>query len=219
MARRDLLQLSFAATVCALLLLVAAVAVASGSSPAATQEQFEVISEPAQYAARMAATAPGLRAVLFIDTLFLLAYTVAIGAAAIAFCANSRPAAWFAGLGIVAVMLLDALENATMVQSLDIVALTGSVGMERIAYQATVSAMKWQAAAAALLAMSFVLPSATPVEKLLVWGVRLGLPVAVPLFVFDAFAMREWGGMLLLASMAAGFVLLAIVVRGHARTA
>lgn len=218
MARRDLIRISFVATLCALALLVVAVVAGMASDPPAAQEQFETVSDLARYAALLAATGPGLRAVLFVDTLFLLAYTVAIAFADIAFCDNNRAAAWFAGLGIVAVMLLDAVENATMVQSLDLVETGGTITAERIANQALVSAIKWQAAAATLLAISFVLPNATMIEKLLVWGLRIGLPVAVPLFLTDAFGLRETGGLLLLVSMASGFVLLAIVLRRHVAT-
>ncbi|MCG6858295.1 MAG: hypothetical protein LJE67_09525 [Salaquimonas sp.] len=219
MAQRRLLDISLAATLTALVLLVAAVMAAATASPPASQELFETISAPADYAARLVATDAGLRVVLFIDGLFMLAYTTAIGFAALAFRDNNRPAAWLAGCGIVVVMILDALENTTMAGSLDIAGLTGALTLERIATQASISAMKWQIAAATLVATSFVLPSATLLEKLLVWGVRLGLPVAVPLFVYDPFGLRAVGGILLLVSMAGGFVLLAIVLRGRMRQA
>ncbi|MEC9344513.1 MAG: hypothetical protein VYD64_11790 [Pseudomonadota bacterium] len=219
MDRRTLLDTAFVATICALLLLVAALAIALASDPVAGQEPFETVSDPSAYAAALAASGAGLRAVLFVDSLFLLAYTVAIGFTAMTFAVNNCAAAWVGGLGILAVMALDMLENATMVQSLDIATLTGAVSMERIAFQATISAMKWQLSAAALLAVSFVLPSATLVEKLLVWGVRLGLPVAVPLFVMNPLGLRETGGLLLLVVVAGGFVLLSLVLRSQARNA
>ena len=219
MGRRDYLQISLVATLAALALMVVVVVMAFSASPPVGQELFETISDPADYAAKMAAGDAVLRRILFVDGLFMLAYTVAVGFALLAFADNNRAAALAGGIGIVAVMLLDAAENAVMAQSLDIVRLTGAITLERIASQASVSAMKWQGAAATLLAVSFVLPSATPIEKLLVWGVRLGLPIAVPLFVMGAFGLRETAGLLLLGAMASGFALLAIVLRGRMTSA
>jgi hypothetical protein len=219
MQQRNLLGISLVATLCALALLLAIVAVALTASPQAGQEQFEVVWDAAGYSQRLAAVAGGLRIVLFLDGLFLLAYATAIGFAVLAFAHNNRAAAWFGGLGILAVMLLDAFENATMGQSADLIASGGSLTAERIAHQAAISAMKWQTTAAALLATSFVLPRDTLLEKTLVWGVRLGLPVAVPMFLYSPLGLRELGGLLLLISMLGGFVLLALVVRGRMRSA
>lgn len=219
MARRDAYNISLIAALTALALIVVMLALSLAYDPVPSQERFEVFSDPAGYAEELRASGAGLRAILFVDTLFLLSYTVAIGFAAVAFADNCRPAAWIAGIGIVCVMALDMFENATMVQSLDLAALGESVSTGRIALLATISAIKWQFAAATLLAMSFALPSATALEKLLVWGTRIGLPVAAPLFVFDAFGLREIGGVLLLVTMAGGFALLAIVLRGHAKAA
>lgn len=219
MQQRNLLGISLAATLCALALLLVIVAVALTADPQAGQEQFEVVWNAADYSARLAAVAGGLRVILFLDGLFLLAYATAIGFAVLAFAHNCRAAAWVGGLGILAVMLLDAFENATMVQSADILASGGALTAERIARQAAISAMKWQTTAAALLATSFVLPQDTLVEKILVWGVRLGLPVAVPMFLYAPYGLRELGGLLLLVSMLGGFILLALVVRGRMRSA
>ena len=219
MSRRDLLNISFTANLCALALIVLASALALLHAPVAGQEQFETVAQPVEYAARMAAAADGLRQVLFVDALFMIAYTVAVGFAVLAFAGNNRAAAWVGGIGIVLVLGLDVLENAIMTVSTDIVTAGGQLTMERIASQATVSALKWQTAAAVLFAISFVLPSRSALEKLLVWGVRLGLPVAAPLFITGAFSMRSVGGLLLLVSMAGGFVLLAAVTRSHARQA
>ncbi|MFZ1775489.1 MAG: hypothetical protein WAT78_16250 [Rhizobiaceae bacterium] len=218
MNTRTLLAAGYAATLCALALMVIAVITAMSSNPHAGQEQFETIRAASLYSAELAAAGPGLRRILFIDGLFMLAYTVAIGFTVMAFADRNRPAAWFAGIGIVAVLLLDALENATMAQSVDLLDAGGALTLDRIAWQASVSGMKWQSAAAALLAVSFVLPTDSILERILVWGVRLGLPVAVPLFIMGAFGLREIGGQLLLLSMSGGFILLALVLRGRMRS-
>ena len=216
MARRDLLNVSLVAALCALALIGVMLVLALAYDPHPSQERFEVVSDPEAYASALRAGADGLRAVLFVDSLFLLAYATAIGFAALAFAGNCRAAAWVGGLGILLVAALDMFENTTMVQSLDMALISGGVALDRIAFLASISAIKWQVAAATLLAISFVLPSAATLEKVLVWGVRLGLPVAVPLFVHGAFGLREAGGLALLVSMAGGFVLLALLLRAHA---
>lgn len=195
----------------ALLLVATAISLATGAG----QEIFETIRNPAAYGSELAAADQGLRAILFIDTLFIPAYVTAIGFAMTAFASSCRPAAWIAGIGILAVALLDVVENTIMVQSLDL-ALLGILPDEgRITWQAFASALKWQVAALSLFAAGFVLPRDSSLEKLLVWGVRIGLPLSVPLFVMDAFGMREAAPILIGVSMLGGLALLAMVLRGR----
>ena len=207
------LKTAYAATVTALLLMVAMLVTTLLSGVAVGQELFETIFAVDDYTAALLTAEAPLRVILFIDGLFMLAYTVAIGAAMLGFRQRNPAAALAGGLGIIAVMLLDALENATMAQSLDLIAAGGTLTLERIAFQASVSAMKWQAAAATLVAASFVFPTETTLEKALVWAARLGLPVAVPIFVMNPLGVREAGALLMLLSMVAGFVLLALTLR------
>jgi hypothetical protein len=193
-----------------ILLMVALVIGNSGQYPAA-QELFEYISDPKAYSAALAKAAPNLRIVLFIDAVFALTYTSAICFAAIGFSHRNPAFAWAVGLGIIAVMLLDYVENIMMVQSMDLIALKGELSIERIVSQATVSSIKWHSSAAVLFAVSFLLPGDTLIEKLFVWGTRIGLVFATSLFVTQAFDLRELGGLLILVSMASGFLLLSWV--------
>lgn len=179
------------------------------------QEAFETIADPAAYAAGLARADDALRTILFVDTLFIIAYLTAIGFAIAAFADKCRPAAWFGGLAIIAVAILDALENATMVQSLDLVALGAPLTLEHIAWQASISAMKWQMAALSLFAVSFTLPGESVLEQVLVWAIRLGLPLAVPLFVMNAFGLREIAPLGMGLAMLGGLILLAAVTRSH----
>lgn len=219
MTNQQLLKTSYIASVISLVLIVIATVVALAVEPHAGQERFEIFSDAATYASGMLAAADRLRIVLYIDGLFMMSYTVAIGMAIMAFAQNNRAAALLSGVGIVAVFLLDAFENATMAQSLDLVAAGAALDQGRIGFQAMVSAMKWQTASLILFSTSFVLPYETLVEKLLVWGARIGLPLAVPLFVSDTFGLRTVAGPLMLLSMGGGFVLLALVARGRLRMA
>lgn len=211
------LKYSAVLSVFAFLLLVLSVFIANSGPYPASQEIFEVIGNVEIYSAAIANAAPVLRTVLFVDALFSLAYTGAICFALLAFANRNLPFAWFAGMGIITVMLLDYAENFTMIQSMDILATGGALSLDHIISQVSISSLKWHVAAAALFSVSFVLPSRGLIEKLLVWGTRLGLAFAVPLFVTNAFSLREEGGILILSSMAGGFVLLALVTWNRSR--
>ncbi|MHA1129045.1 MAG: hypothetical protein ACTSRN_08875, partial [Alphaproteobacteria bacterium] len=89
---------------------------------------------------------------------------------------------------------LDYWENVTMIHSMDLLASGEQVTVERMMLQVQVSTAKWHASATVLFAISFLLPSERLVEKLLVWGTRIGLAIAVPLFITNMFDMRVVGG-------------------------
>ena len=67
-------------------------------------------------------------------------------------------------------------------------------------------------AALTVASLSFVLPRGTVLELVLVWSARIALPLGAALFVTDAFGAREVGGLLILAGMGGGFVLLALTI-------
>ncbi len=199
-------------------LAVLAVSALSGilASPGTGQEVFEYIYPFEQYVQNLNDAEPALRTVLFFDSIFALVYTAAICFAVIGFRARSLPLAWFCGLGILGVMGLDYWENIIMVHSLDLADL-GEMSPDRMVFLAGVSAVKWHLSAAVLFAISFLLPDRRLSERLLVWGTRLGLMVAVPLFVVNGFGLRQAGMLLILISMAGGFILLSIVARQNSR--
>lgn len=217
MSHQQNLKQSAILSLVAFILLIATGFAANTGPTNAGQELFEVLIDQAEYSAALELASPALRMVLFIDSIFALAYTSAICCALIGFYRNNPPFAWFATLAIIAVMLLDYWENITMGQSIDIVQSGADISMERILYQASISAIKWHLAAACLFAVSFVLPNTSLLEKLLVWGTRLGLTIAVPLFVLDAFDLRELGALMIGLSMAGGFLLLAVVTWRHSK--
>jgi len=202
----------------ALALLIAGGIISNTGNFPAGQEIFETIGAQAAYTSSLTNAAPALRTVLFIDAIFALAYTSAICFAILGFAHRNKPVAWFAGLGIIVVMLLDYLENTIMGQSMDLLEIGSQLSIEHIIFQATVSAIKWQASAATLFAISFLLPNETLVEKLLVWGTRLGLAISVPMFLINPFELRELGVLFIGISMASGFLLLSVVTWRRAAT-
>ncbi len=211
------LRYSAILSLAAFVLLMIALFIANTGPNPASQEIFEYISSPASYTTALANAEPNLRIVLFVDAAFALTYTTAICFAAIGFAHRNPAFAWAVGLGIIVVMMLDHIENILMLQSMDIVALNGEITIERILSQVTVSSIKWYSSASVLFAVSFLLPADSLMEKMLVWGTRTGLAIATPLFVTNAFDMREMGGLLILISMAGGFVLLAWITWQRSR--
>lgn len=211
MTSNQYLKTSSILALVAFILLMAALTVANTGIHPASQEIFEVIASSQSYTAALKLAEPNLRIVLFIDAIFALFYTSAICFAAIGFHQRNPPIAYAAIIGIIIIMFLDYAENIMMGQSMDLLAIGADITTDRIVSQVSISSIKWHGAAAVLFTISFLLPSDNIVEKLLVWGTRIGLAIAVPLFVTNAFDLRETGGLFILLSMASGFVLLSLV--------
>lgn len=211
MQKSDCFRQSAILSIAALALLIVISLVGARSLPVTSQEQFEIIYPLVDYIRNLDAAEPVIRILLFMDSLFILAYIGAVSFAILGFAKRNLPVAWFSGLGILAVMGFDIWENILIVVSLDLVKAEEIINTQIMAQQALVSSFKWQISAITLFALSFLLPGKRLAEFLLVWGTRLGLAVAAPLFVFNPLEMRAVGSLLILVSMAGGFALLAIV--------
>jgi hypothetical protein len=217
MERREHLRTASVLSILGLMLLAAAAALVLLSGGAASQERFEVFTGPAQYAAALSEAADYLRIVLALDDVYILTYVGALCFAALGFRAANPAAALGAGLGALAVGGLDFWENMTMGTSLDVAMAGQTVDAGRIAYQAAISAAKWNGAAATLIALTFALPKERFFEILLVWGTRLIFPAATALFVTGALGLRQAGLYAIYAGMLSGFALLAIVTYNRSR--
>lgn len=211
MERREHLRAASGLSIVALLLLAAAGALIFLSGGTAAQERFEVFLDPAQYSAALREAGQHLRLALAADDLFIVAYTGALAFAALGFRAVNPAAAMAAGLGAFAVGGFDFWENMTMGTSLDMAMQGQTIDAGRIAYQAAVSAAKWNAAAVTLVALTFAIPKERFFEMLLVWAIRLVFPAATALFVTGALDLRAAAGYAIYAGILSGFVLLGIV--------
>ena len=211
MSEKQYLRQSAILSVSALILLLAIGLISNLAEYNASQELFETIISQTDYKNTITDAAPTLRVVLFLDSLFILLYTSAICFAALAFKPQNTPVAWFVIIGIIAVMLFDYWENFTMAQSIDLLQIDEEISIGRITHQAIISAFKWQLSAIVLFSVSFVLPCEYLIEKLLVWGTRMGLAIGSPLFIINPLNLRELGIIIIASSMIGGFVLLAIV--------
>ncbi|MGO9545180.1 MAG: hypothetical protein ACLPPF_10340 [Rhodomicrobium sp.] len=217
MERREHLSVAATLSVAGLVLLIAAAALSAISGGAASQERFEVFIDPAQYTAALKEAGHYLRLMLAVDDVYILAYVGALCFAALGFRVENPAAALAAGLGAIVLGSLDFWENITMGTSLDMAMAGQAVDAGRIAYQAAISAAKWNAAAATLVALSFTIPKERFFEILLVWATRLVFPAATALFVTGALDLRQPGLYAIYAGMLSGFVLLAIVTYDRSR--
>ncbi len=137
--------------------------------------------------------------------------------AALGFRAENPATALAAGLGAILLGALDFWENITMGTSLGMAMAGQTADAARISYQAAISAAKWNAAAAALVALTFTIPKERFFEIALVWATRLVFPAATALFVTDALDLRQAGLYAIYAGMFSGFALLAIVTYNRSR--
>jgi len=213
--QQHFLKLSFWLSLAALVffLLVTSIVIINGGLGG--QEPFEYFQNVKPYASALNAAGSPLRQVLFLDTIFILSYASAIGFAIIAFYERNQPVAWFAGLALIGLVILDNWENIILIQSLDLVNANANLTINTILHQVTVSSAKWLTACVLLFSLSFVLPNSSLVEKLLVWGTRVGMAIGVPLFIYNPFETRLIGTAIIGLSMSGGFVLLALVTRAR----
>lgn len=182
-----------------------------------TQQRFESVFALARYTEQFMAARQPLLLTLTFDNLFILAYTGAIGLAMAGL--RSAENAWIAGLaaaGMVATGLLDYAENLhflTMYAGLDAgVALTEG----EVAQRMWASMMKWHIVYAAMFAASFVIPVRGLFSFVLVWSMRVGLPVIGVLVYTAPEDFRPLLGIARYVMMFSGFVLMALVFSGEA---
>jgi hypothetical protein len=185
-----------------------------------TQQRFEHLFAPADYEAAFAAARKPMLATLTFDNLFILAYAgaIALGLTAMRTPANGWIAA-AAAAGIVAAGLLDYGENLRFVVMYAEIDSGIGLNAQNLSAQMWASLMKWHIAYAAMFAASFVIPVRGPVSFVLVWSLRVVLPVVGVLVYVGP---PEWRAALSLARyalMLAGFMLFAAVFANEARRA
>ncbi|MEQ1755270.1 MAG: hypothetical protein ABL973_14185 [Micropepsaceae bacterium] len=185
-----------------------------------TQQKFETISALADYTSAFLAARQPILTTLTFDNLFILAYTgtIAIAMAGLR-TAENRWIAGAAAVGIVAAGLLDYAENLhflTMYAGLD-------AGMDitsgELAQRMWASLMKWHIGYAAMFAAGFVIPVRGPVSFVLVWSLRIVLPVVGVLVYTGPQDMRPLFGLARYVLMLVGFVMMAIVFSNEAARA
>jgi hypothetical protein len=198
---------------CGILIVMLMIALQAG----VTQQKFEHVFALADYTAALSAARTPMFATLAFDNLFILTYAGAIGLgmAALRTPANTWVAAT-AAAGIVAAGLLDYAENlhfVTMYADLDAgIALSTAELSSRM----WASLMKWHIVHAALFASSFVIPVRGLVSFLLVWSLRVALPVIGVLVYVGPEELRAPLALARYGAMLIGFVMFAVVLSAEA---
>lgn len=180
-----------------------------------TQQRFELVMPLDVYTASFSAAKDVILHTLIFDNLFVIAYVGAIvlGMSALA-TPETKAAAAMAIAGIVCTGILDYAENLhfiTMYARLDAgQALTA----DEIGWRMWASAIKWHIAYAGLAMASFVIPVRGLVSLILVWSLRVVLPVVGVLIYAGPDAWRPILGIARYGAMLSGFVLFAMVFAG-----
>lgn len=200
-----------------LLLVMLGIAIQSGGI---TQQRFEHFMPLAEYQAQFLAAQSVITTTLIFDNLFLMAYTLAIAmSAGTLMQADTRVAGYLAIAGMLATGLLDLAENLNFLTFYATLSAGRALSEGAIAGQMWASMFKWHVAYGALLALSFVIPVNGTASAILVWSLRLVLPPVGVLIYAGPDALRPALSLARYALMLSGFVLLALVLLGHARRA
>ena len=202
-----------AVTAAGILAIMLMIALESG----VTQQKFETVWSLARYTEQFIAARQPLLLTLTFDNLFILAYAGAVGMA----MAGLRNAenGWLAALaaaGMLTTGLLDYAENLhflTMYANLDAgVAISDG----EVAQRMWSSLMKWHIAYAAMFVASFVVPVRGLLSFILVWSMRVVLPVVGVLVYTGPEEMRPLLGLARYLLMFTGFVMMALVFSSEA---
>ena len=202
-----------AVTAAGILAIMLMIALESG----VTQQKFETVWSLARYTEQFIAARQPLMLTLTFDNLFVLAYTGAIGLAMVGL--RNAENAWLAALaavGMVTTGLLDYAENLhflTMYANLDAgVAISDG----EVAQRMWSSLMKWHIAYAAMFVASFVVPVRGLLSFILVWSMRVVLPVVGVLVYTGPEELRPLLGLARYVLMFSGFVMMALVFSSEA---
>lgn len=195
-----------------LLAVMLVIAVQSGG---VTQQRFELVMPLDVYTASFVAAKGTILHTLIFDNLFIVAY---VGALALGLAALSTPETRVpAGLAIGAMTatgVLDFAENLhfiTMYARLDAgQALTA----DELGWRMWASMMKWHIAYLGLALASFVIPVRGAASFILVWSLRVVLPVVGVLIYAGPEAWRPMLGLARYGAMLSGFILFAMAFMG-----
>jgi hypothetical protein len=202
-----------AVTAAGILAIMLMIALESG----VTQQKFETVWSLARYTEQFIAARQPLILTLTFDNLFVLAYTGAIGLAMVGL--RNAENGWLAALaavGMVTTGLLDYAENLhflTMYANLDAGV---AVSNGEVAQRMWSSLMKWHIAYAAMFVASFVVPVRGLLSFILVWSMRVVLPVVGVLVYTGPEEMRPLLALVRYALMFGGFVMMALVFSSEA---
>lgn len=185
-----------------------------------SQETFEIVRDPDVYAAGLRDHATALRALFALDSAFIVLYSAVfiLFARRIATPANR----WLVAIGLGAMLLtavLDMVEDHHILSMIAGVEVGDAPGAARIAFEHTLSQVKFNASYLGLFLVGLAVPLATLTGRVLAVLLTVGTVVqgawlyAAPAAALPAGYFGRWAGFVI------GFVLVIQLVRGLDRGA
>ena len=172
-APRHASRLAIALAATAALILTAMVAITAATGVA--QEPFEVLRT--DYRPAIARAAPALRAVIALDALFLIAYAAFFVTLPRALGVADHPLVRLAVRAMLAVAVLDMIEDQHLLAVARAARLGLPVDDTRLALQQVLSQVKFHLSYLAVAFLALGLPRRDRVERAFAWA--LGLPLAL----------------------------------------
>jgi hypothetical protein len=192
-----------------LLTVMLIVAVQSGG---VTQQKFELVVPLDAFTAAFIAAKPVILHTLIFDNLFIITYVgaLSLGLWAVA-TAETRLAAGLAIGGLILAGILDYAENLHFIVMYARLDAGFALTADEIGWRMWASALKWHLAYFGLAMASFVIPVRGLVSLILVWSLRIVLPVVGVLIYAGPEAWRPLMGLARYVLMLSGFLMIAVV--------
>jgi hypothetical protein len=180
-----------------------------------SQQYFELAHAPAIYNEALIAHGRALTGILLIDGAFILLYTATALFAIKTLSAHApRFVAHLTGGLIIAVALLDMLENSHIYTLLQQVRNGNGATVADIAWQATESMMKWLLAYFAFFMLGFLVPGRNWPEKVLKYSLWFWFaPTGLLVFATAGTAFEQWLQWIRFANLLFGFVLIYLIMK------
>jgi hypothetical protein len=196
-----------------LLTVMLAIAIQSGG---VTQQRFELFAAPEAYMAAFSAVEPVILHTLIFDNLFIIAYVsaLALGLSALT-TPETRVPAGLAIAGIAGLGVLDYAENLHFITMYARLNSGQALSADEIGWRMWASMMKWHLGYLSLALASFVIPVRGAASFVLVWSLRVVLPVVGVLIYAGPEAWRPMLGIARYGAMLSGFILFAMVFAGE----
>jgi hypothetical protein len=179
------------------------------------QQYFELVHTPAKYTEEIAEHSKALNIIFVLDNIFIILYTSMALFTIKTFSGNAPSfVGYLAGGLIIAVALLDFLENFH-IYSLMQQALGGiAVDAASITWQSTESMMKWHLAYFAFFMLGFLIPTHTWLEKMLKYSLWfLFLPTGVLVYATVGTSLEALFQWIRFINLLSGFVLIFLIMR------
>jgi hypothetical protein len=186
-----------------------------GISAGVTQQYFEFFQPNAEYANELLKHGNGLNLILGLDNLFIVLYTCTALFAIQAMRQNSIPMVGvLATVLIVAVGVLDFVENFHIYGFLQKAKLGSVIADDAISWQSVLSMLKWHLAYFGFFMIAFLIRPVNVVEKGFQWSLWVWfLPTGILVFVLQGTVWGKYVEWIRYANLWIGFVSMHLLMK------